>query len=294
MADERELTEYGMEEDAATAQVKVIAFFKKNLYEIAIVIVCLARIVTGLAPVELSGKTVVEVLGKSVLTIIFALLLARLFEEKGLAVGENADRYKHAIEKYHETEEKAGRHLKRLDDWCKQYSQEEYQKTISFMLFPLGITYEQYIAGEYDERSFTQGQKVQFLKVKRKKMHIYTTEELMSGDLDYHSNDKCLKASKKGYRKRSTGSDLGSKIIVALVFGMLALPPIIEWDWAGMLWTVLETAVIFGLSVIKYFNAYTFVNEDLCAKVVCKKTILGRFLKDIEAEENAVENKGNA
>lgn len=286
MADERELTEYGMEEEMSTAQVKVIAFFKKNLYEIAIVIVCLARIVTGLAPVELSGKTVIEILGKSVLTIIFALLLARLLEEKGLSVGEKAEKYKREIEKYHEAEERAGKHLKWLDDWCKRYSQEEYQKTLSSMLFPLGITYEQYVKGEYDVRNFTKGQMVQFLKVKRKKMYIYTTEELMSGDLDYHSNTKCLQASKKRYRKRSVGSDLGSKIIIALVFGMLALPPIIEWDWSGMLWTVLETAVIFGFSVVKYFSAYTFVNEDLCAKVVCKTTILGRFLKDVEELEN--------
>lgn len=287
----KDFTEYGVEEEVSTAQVNVIDFFKKNIYEIAIGLLCIVRIIAGLAPVQLSGKTIVEIIGDSFLTIIFAVLLARLFEEKGLAVGEQAENYRVAIQQYRETESTSGKYIKKLDEWCKGYSLLEYKNMITSMLFPLGLTYEQYKNGEYDESKFSKWQIKQLQRIKKTKMYVYTTEELMSGSLEQNPNQKSLKASKRSYRKRSTSSDFGSKIMLALVFGVLTLPPIIEWNWGGMLWTLVETIFLFAFSVIKYFNAYTFVEEELCGKIVCKTMILNRFIEEMENENN--EELGN-
>ncbi len=226
-----------------------------------------------------------EIIGDSLLTIVFAILMARLMEEKGLVVGEQSGNYTRAINAYRVMESRAGKHIKKMDAWCETYSKKEYEKTLTTMLYPLGITYEQYVNGEYDEGKFSKNQMHQLHKIKRTMMYVYTTEELMSGDLDYIGNGKYLKASKKKYRRRSAVSDLGSKIALSLIFGVLTLPPLAQWDWAGAIWKLFETVVIFGFSVVKYFNAYTFVDEDLVTKVVCKTTILKRFLADVEGEE---------
>jgi hypothetical protein len=218
------------------------------------------------------------------LTIVFSLLICRLFEEKGLNVGENAKEYSKAIQSYWELEKEAGKHIKKLDKWCIQYSQERYKDKITTMLYPLGLTFEQYKAGDYDVSHYTKEQKRRLIKIKRTKMHVYTTEELMSGGLEHDSNKDYSKVSKKRYKKISASSDFGMKVIVAFVFGYFTLPPILEWNWAGVLWTLFETAIIFGLSIIKYFNAYTYVNEDICGKIVNLTAILGRFVKDIEEE----------
>jgi hypothetical protein len=122
-------------------------------------------------------------------------------------------------------------------------------------------------------------------------MYIYTTEELMSGDLDYAGNEKCLQASKKKYRRRSAIMDFGAKVGLALIFGLFVLPPLTQWNWSGVIWKLFETVVLFGFSVIKYFSAYTFVAEELVAKVKCKTTILSRFLADVgDVEREDVSN----
>ncbi len=282
---EVEYTEYGVEEDMLSVQTKITDFLKKNLYEIAVVLVCFVRVIVGISDVQLSGKTLIEIVGDSILTIVFAILLARLLEEKGLSVGEQSEKYKSAIKSYRKTEERAGEYIKRLDKWCEWYSSEEYKNTITTMLYPLGISYEQYVKGEYDESRFSKGQLRQLHKVKRLKMYVYTTEELMSGELDRVENHKCLKASKKKYRRRSAVADLGSKVVLAMVFGLLTLPPIAAWNWTGVIWKLFETVVLVAFAVVKYFNAYTFVDEDLTAKVIRKTVILNKFLKDVEEEE---------
>lgn len=281
-------TTYGVEEEVAEKQLKIGEFFKKNLYEIAVVLVCVVRVVVGIAQIGLSGKSVIEIIGDSLLTIVFAVLMARLLEEKGLVVGEQGKNYTRAIEEYRIMEQRAGAHIKEMDSWCETYSKEEYAKTLTTMLYQLGITYNQYVAGDYDESKFSKNQLHQLHKIKRTMMYVYTTEELMSGDIDYVGNGKCLKASKKKYRRRSAVSDLGTKIALALIFGLLTLPPLTQWDWSGMIWKLFETVVLFGFSVVKYFSAYTFVDEDLVAKVVCKTTILKRFLADVEGENKTL------
>lgn len=278
-------TTYGVEDEASATQLKIGEFVKKNLYEIAVVLVCVVRVVVGIAQVGLSGKGVIEIIGDSLLTIVFAVLMARLLEEKGLVVGEQSKNYINAVNSYRKKEIRAGKHIKGMDDWCEKYSKEEYEKTITTMLYPLGITYAQYQNGEYDESKFSKTQLHQLYKVKHKRMYIYTTEELMSGDLDYVGNEKCLQASKKKYRRRSAIMDFGAKVGLALIFGLFVLPPLTQWNWSGVIWKLFETAVLFGFSVVKYFSAYTFVAEELVAKVKCKTTILSRFLADVGDEE---------
>lgn len=288
---DNELTTYGVEEDVSATQRKVVDFFQKNIYEIAIVAVCLVRVIAGLANIQESGKSFVEVIGDSVMSIIFALMLARMLECKGLAVGAKAECYTDAIKDYRKMALRAGKHINKMDKWCKKYSEEKYEDVVTKMLYPLGITFEQFKKGQYDEQKFSKTQSWQLWKVRRFKAHIYSTEELMSGELDFKPDKDYSKVSRKEYIKNSARSDLVIKGVIAFLFGYFSLPPISAWDWGGFIWTLFETVLIFGISVMKYFNAYNYVVEDICEKVVNKTTILNRFLEDIgDVEREDVSN----
>ena len=283
---DKEFTEYGVEEEVVSTQKSVADFFQKNIYEIAIVLVCVVRVIAGLANIQESGKSVAELIGESIMSMVFAFMLARMLECKGLAVGGNADCYKKAIENYQETSQRAGKHIHKMDQWCKKYTDEKYKETVTRMLYPLGLSFEQYKNGTYDEQKFSKMQKWQLAKVRNFKAHAYSTEELMSGELDFKPHKDYSKVSKKEYIKRSSRSDVLMKVIVAVVFGYFSLPPISQWDWGSFIWTLFETVVIFGLSVMKYFNAYNYVVEDICEKVVNKTTILNRFLEEVGSERD--------
>ena len=115
-------TTYGVEEEMEASQLKIGEFIKKNLYEIAVVLVCVVRVVIGIAPIGLSGKSVVEIVGDSLLTIVFAILMARLMEEKGLVVGEQSDNYTRAIKAYRVIESRAGKHIKKMETLLRSQS----------------------------------------------------------------------------------------------------------------------------------------------------------------------------
>jgi hypothetical protein len=83
------------------------------------------------------------------------------------------------------------------------------------------------------------------------------------------------------------------KIVLSIVWGYYTLPAIATWNWAGAIWALMHTVLIFGLSVIKYFAAYNFVNEELRAKVMDKTNKIKQFLVDIN-DKNKGDNEDGA
>ena len=291
--DNTELTEVSVEEEVSEAQKKIANFFKKNIYELAIVAVCLVRVIAGLAEIIPTGRSVLAILGDSALTIVFGVLLAKLLEGKGLLSGEETEIYKTAIDDYREAAKKAGKYITEIDAWCAVRAKKEYKDAVTTLLYPLGLSYEQYINGEYDASKFSKKQLEQLKQVQAVDVHVYTTGELMSGALNYVANKDYSKVTKSEYIKRSTKIDFLSRAIVAFLFGYFTLPPILAWNWAGLLWTLLETVLLFGLSVMKYFSAYNFITEEMVEKVVNKTTILNTMIaeKEIKGEKENGENE---
>lgn len=274
-------------EEYVSIQTKLTQFIRKNIFDIAIVIICLARVVFGLAEIQKTGKTVAGIIADGAITLVFSVTLSRLLEGKGLIAGERGKEYQEALERYKAKRDEAGKWIGKLDDWCSNYTEEHYQAKIRTLLLPLGLTYEQYVKKEYDETLFTDDQKKHYAKLKKAKVQRITTANLMSGELESDVEIDYDKATKKEYIKRSTKGDLLSKIILSVVFGYFTLPPITQWNWAGAVWALLHTSLILGLSIVKYFNAYNFVNEDLRAKLVDKTHKLNLFIKEQNYEQQS-------
>ena len=282
--DEVGMSEYTAEEEVSDAQKRLADFFKKNIYEIAIIAVCLVRVVAGLADIIPTGRGVISILGDSAVTIVFGVLLARLLEGKGLLCGEGTKAYQTALEDYRATAKDAGKYITEIDGWCALRAKKEYQDAVTTLLYPLGLSYEQYVKGEYDVAKFNKRQLEQLRKVQTVNIHVYTAGELMSGALNYMPNKDYSKVTKRDFIKRSTKWDFVSKAVVAIIFGYYTLPNILTWNWSGLLWTLLETVLIFGLSVMKYFSAYNFITEEMLEKIVNKTTILKTMIAEKETE----------
>lgn len=286
--DEREnKAEY---DDYIPLQTRINNFVRKNLFDIAIALVCLIRIVYGLAEVEKTGNTFAEIIADSAITFVFSVILCRLLEGKGLVAGENSKAYQECLEKYYAAKNEASNWIGKLDVWCKQYTKKRYIEKMSAKLLPLGLSYDQYVKHDFDETKFTDTQKKRFEKLKNVKVQAVTTEILMSGESEADQEEiNYKKATKKAFVKRSTSSGASTKIILSLLFGFFTLPPIVQWNWAGAVWALLHTALMLGLSVIGYFNAYNFMNEVVRAKLIDKTNKLNLFIK--EQKESDCENK---
>lgn len=261
-------------------QQKFFGFIRKNVYEIIIVFVCLAFMLKGVADIQKTGASVVEILGNGFITLIFSMSLCRLLEGKGFLSGEQSSEYKEALAEYKEERKKAGNYIKEMDEWCAEWTKQNRKDIMSVKLYPFGISYKDFVNNDYDMDKFNEQQLKQLNALKKIKTMELTTEQLMSGDFDSAKQIDYKKTTKANYAKRSLRNDLISKTFVSVTFGYYMLSPFQQWNWSGFAWVFLQTMLILGISIFKYFDAYSYVNGDIRAKVIDKTHKLRQFNKE--------------
>lgn len=261
-------------------QEKLFVFLKRNVYEIVIVLVCLAFMLKGVADIEKTGASVIEIIGNGFITLLFSMSLCRLLEGKGFLSGESSAEYKKALEEYEKEAKKAGAHIKEMDAWCASWTKQNHINVITVKLYPYGISYEDFVSNTYDRSKYTDKQLRHLNTLKSLKTMELTTDQLMSGDFDSEKQIDYKRTTKAYYAKKSTRNDLLSKTFLSITLGYYVLSPFQQWNWSGFAWVFLQTVLILGLSILKYFDAYSFVNGDIRVKVIDKTNKLRQFNKE--------------
>lgn len=271
---------------------RALTFIRGNVHEIVIVLVCLAFMLKGVADIQKTGATVLEILGNGFVTFLFSMSLCRLLESKGYMSGEQAEPYKDALKEYVEEREKAGANIKEMDAWCANWTKRNRKEILSVKLYPYGLDYKDFINHSYNEEKFTQEQINGLNALRKLKTMELTTEQLMSGEFDSDKPIDYKKVTKKNHSKKSTKYDAISKVVLSVTLGYYTLSPFQQWNWSGFAWVFLQTVLILGLSISKYFNAYEFITGDICAKIIDKTNKLRQFNKE-KGEECYVGNERN-
>ena len=285
-----ESNEYAREESFVDMKQRLSKFVRGNVYEIVIVLVCLAFMLKGVADIERTGATIVEILGNGFITLLFSMSLCRLLESKGYMSGEQAKPYKDALADYAEERKKAGASIKEMDSWCANWTKQNRKDVISVKLYPYGIEYDDFVKRNYNQAKFTAEQVKQLDGLRKLKTMELTTEQLMSGEFDSDKPIDYKKVTKRNHSKKSTRNDAVSKVLLSITLGYYTLSPFQQWNWSGFAWVFLQTVLILGLSISKYFNAYEFITGDMCAKIIDKTNKLRQFNKE-KGEENNVGNE---
>jgi hypothetical protein len=280
-------------EECEGIHTKIARFLKNRLYDIAIVLLCLTRIVFGLAEIQKTGHTVAQILADGFITLVFSIVLSRLLEGKGLISGEKTTEYQEAIKNYKSQRDRIGDNITLLDEWCDKYTHKRYENKVKTLLMPYGISLKDYQENTYDKSKFNEKQLKKLNAIGKTKVKKLTTVSLMAGDLETIKEMDYDRITKKSFTRLSASSDLVLKIVLSIVWGYYTLPAIATWNWAGAIWALMHTVLIFGLSVIKYFAAYNFVNEELRAKVMDKTNKIKQFLVDIN-DKNKGDNEDGA
>jgi hypothetical protein len=274
------------EQNYLAARQKVMNFLRNNIYEIVIVLVCAAFMLKGVTDIEKTGASPIEILGNAFITLLFSMSLCRLLEGKGFMSGEASTEYKRALVAYEHAAKSAGSHIKEMEAWCAKWTKQNHESVVSVKLYPFGITYKDFMNGNYDVSKYTKKELKMLESLRTYKTMELTTDQLMSGDFDSEKPIDYKKATKRNYSKKSVRNDSVSKVILSVTLGYYTLPPFDTWRWEGFAWVFLQTVLILGLSVFKYFNAYGFVTGDIRAKVIDKTNKLRQFNKEKGVESN--------
>lgn len=274
-----------------TAIQKASQFVRRNIYDLIVLAIVLVNIAQGFARISATGKTITEILGDGFITMVLSFTIARIFDIKGLDRGTDDDEYLKAMEQYRAAARSCKPYVGGMDEWCKNYNARRRKELQENILLSAGVTYAMFISPDFDSRQYTKEQQYYIRKARRVKFYELSTQELMSGLHEGAHETEYERATKTDYLKRSSITDVVSKVLLSAVLGYYGLEPVMQLDWASLIWRAVQGVMFVALGVMKYYASYNYVTEVMGGKAVFKANILNEFCNEqIKSEKEIICN----
>lgn len=276
-----------------TAFKKASEFVRRNMYDLIVLLIVLVNIAQGFARISATGKTITEILGDGFITLVLSFTIARIFDIKGLDRGESDDSYLKAMEAYREAAAQCKPYAEYMDGWCKAYNARRRRELQETILLSAGISYETFASPGLDMRKFTKEQQYYIRKARRVRFYELSTRELTNGLHDGAHESEYERATKTDYLKRSSMTDVASKVLLSVLLGYFGLVPVLELDWASLIWRAVQGVMFVALGVMKYYASHNYVTEIMGGKVVFKTNALNAFYNEQVNKEKERKDNGN-
>ena len=276
-----------------TAFKKASAFVRRNMYDLIVLLIVLVNIAQGFARISATGKTITEILGDGFITLVLSFTIARIFDIKGLDRGESDDSYLKATDAYTAAAVQCKPYAAYMDGWCRAYNARRRRELQENILLGAGIPYEAFVCPGFDSRGYTKEQQYYIRKARRVKFYELSTSELMSGLHDSAHEAEYDRATKTDYIRRSSVTDVASKVLLSVLLGYFGLVPVLELDWAALIWRAVQGVMFVALGVMKYYASYNYVTEIMGGKVVFKTNALNAFYNEQINQEKESKDNGS-
>ena len=127
--------------------------------------------------------------------------------------------------------------------------------------------------------SNTRYKKKMFKQAVRVRLTQLTTQDLISNGANKYDKFDLGDTQKDYLRKSGIGSIL-SKVAVALIFGYYTIQLISDFSWAVLLWNALQVVTFLAFGIIKYFQAYMFMQNQFVDRTKRQISELKKFLAE--------------
>ena len=276
---------------------KVGNFFKKNLNNFILALICVVYIFFGTVSIVPTGKTVFEIIAYSVIAFVVGFSIKTIWKEKGIQDGINSDLFQDKIDFYGRQKEKIQSFSEELDNFCDYENTKRLIKARTNYLYKYNLKYDDFKSGKYDreldtffkthhdkkDRDYKKAKQLEKVLNGAKKIGVYQyTSVLITNAYDADSNrldaeKKMLGASINKYRSSSAARGIIQASIIALLFGLYWLQPN-AWSWAAIIWYAFQVSTFLANGVIQYFKGYDYVIHNMRAKVERVINIIDEFI----------------
>ena len=277
---------------AETGLDKTLDFFKKNLYNLMLILISVIFIFKDIIEIQETGKSILEIVADSSISLVMAMTFNIILGKKGILSAQKLQSYVNCMATYSDEIEKTNDKIEHLEDFCEYKNNNKLKLIQKRMLSKACINYDDYINGKLETYHLNKEQKKMLKKVNKITFHYLTPENLLSEtDVRFEKGKKDLTLAE--FEKSQTFQDTISKVICALIFGYFGVSGI-TGGWAEIIWGSIQVGLWLIMGLCKYVQNYSYVKDVYQQKIYRKVNLLIEFnnsyVKNIKKGE---EKNGN-
>ncbi|MBE6691095.1 MAG: hypothetical protein E7590_07445 [Ruminococcaceae bacterium] len=251
---------------------------------VGVAVVALLYIGTAMFVPTASGKSIGTILADGALGFALGVAINFNLNLQGILKGKNAPQMLLTREEHGKTVDRIARHIHRLDGWCADQNAEALRRERSRILIAAGLRYEDHFDedGKAIEVVFTGDKDVVKLRRKawraalRVKLTPLSTASL-TGDGERQGDPFNFGENPEQYQRRTNLTDVGSKIVMAVVFGYFGVDMIADFHFEELAWRALYVAILLAFGIAKLLRSYLFMVDTYRGGIVKKINYLQSF-----------------
>ena len=242
---------------------KLTLHFKSNWDNYLLVFGIAAYILFGLLSIETTQKTPFEIIGDGVVAFIVIYILKTWWSKKGIRAGYASDLFLLKIDTYGKKKEQISPYIDEVASFCEWDNNRRLEIEQRQFLVKYGISLERYKKGEYGNRADIEEINKGFSKIN---VYKYTVTDITNAYDNSTNEHEIMTKSVIKYEKKQRLSDIIFGFANMFVFGYFT------WRYNGFDVGAIITSstnVATGMfnGIIKYFNSYSFIAQDIRGKI---------------------------
>lgn len=259
---------------------KTTKFFRDNMINLVLALVCVIYIFRGIANIEYSGKTIFEIIADTFITFIVGICIKTLWGKNGIIDGRKSDKFMRTAKLYGKQLDSITVNIEHLDTYCEYKNWLVLRRKQTTILRKAGLSYRLFINGEYDSNPDPEIQAV--LKKTREVDVFQITSSMILNVIDSSEEEtKILKLDIRSYEKTKLRNNILIGASTALLFGLCSLERGV-FDVTGILWTTIQVAIFLVLGALEYLNCFEFITENFRGKMIVVIGYIDEFKNLIE------------
>lgn len=261
---------------------RIKKLFKDNIYFLIVLIICSVYVVRSLITIGETGKTITEILADGIITMVFGYLINSILSAQGVLSGQRNEKYISTVALHAKAVEDITPYQDKLDDWCEKETAYTLKKKRSSILQKYSISYDSVFGKQpIDIETLSKEKQKCINKARKAKITPLTSASLTSEGAN--ANDKYnFGQSTNKYLLSGNMKQIFSKVIFGIIAGYYGVEPLVDKNYAQLIWYCIQIAIFLGMGMIMFIKSYFFVVEDYRHAKIRKIDILQKFKVDCE------------
>lgn len=266
---------------------KVARFFASQAVNIVLLLIVGVYALSGLINIQETGKTPLEILASGFIALILAWSISTLLGQKGIASGQRSDTYKATLIEYGNKVSSVDGHTDEFERFCEEQKAYEKEKIQRSVISAAGLKWEKvFVDGQFVEPRTLKNKDHRIAVKKAIRAKVYNMEagyilggmeqELKSEKDETISSFQVQESFKTGFLK----------VVNSVIFGIYSIQLMQDFNWAAVIWKLLEVSVWMGFGYMSFFTNYEFIIEKYRKQIISKINLIIKFNDIIKKNPN--------
>jgi hypothetical protein len=256
---------------------KVAKFLASQAVNIILLIIVAVYALSGLININETGKTPLEILASGFIALVLAWSISTLLGQKGVMSGQRSDVYKATLVEYGNKVASVDGHTDEFEKFCEEQKSYEKEKIQRSIIASAGLKWDKvFVDGQFVMP--VKLRKEQRIAIKRAiKAKVYNMEAgyILGGMEQELRSEKDETLSSFQFKESTRTAFL--KVLNSVIFGIYSIQIMQDFNWAAVIWKMLEVSVWMGFGYMSFFTNYEFVIEKYRKQIISKINLIVKF-----------------